>query len=97
MIFSAVFSGCGEITGKNLYKVPSNDRSYYMGLINEKNGNISEARRLFTNSVKKSSSYIARRSAEKLTELGNVRDRLEACEALIKKYDDEDALLIASR
>lgn len=97
MIFSAVFSGCGEITGKNLYKVPANDRSYYMGLINEKNGNISEARRLFTNSVKKSSSYIARRSAEKLTELGNVRERLEACEALVKKYDDEDALLIASK
>lgn len=68
-----------------------------MGLQNQKNGNIPEARRLFAISSKKSSNYIARRSAEKLTELGNVRERMEACEALIKKYDDEEALLIAAR
>lgn len=66
-----------------------------MALQRQKEGNVSEARRLFAKSSKQSSSYIARRSAEKLTEIGNVKERLDASEAIIKKYDDEDALLLA--
>ncbi len=93
--FSVIFSGCGE-NAKNLYKVPSKDKSYYIALQKQKEGNISEAKRLFSVSAKKSSSYIARRSAEKLTEIGNVQERLQACENLVKKYNDEDALLIAA-
>lgn len=94
--FSVIFSSCGENANKNLYKVPSKDKNYYIALQKQKEGKISEAKRLFSVSAKKSSSYIARRSAEKLTEIGNIQERLQACENLVKKYNDEDALLIAA-
>lgn len=97
LVFSVVFSGCGETVNHSLYKVPKNDRYYYQALRNQREKNLLEARRLFALSAKKSSSYIARRSAENLTELGNIRERLEACEQLVKKYKDEEALLIAAK
>ena len=93
--FSAVFSGCGQSLNSNFYNVPAKDKYYFLALKKQQEGNIFEAKRLFSISAKKSSSYIARLSAEKLTEIGNVRERLDACENLIKKYSDEDALLIA--
>lgn len=93
--FSAVFSGCGQSLNSNFYNVPSKDKYYFLALKKQQEGNNFEAKRLFSISAKKSSSYIARLSAEKLTEIGNVRERLDACENLIKKYSDEDALLIA--
>lgn len=93
--FSAVFSGCGQSLNSNFYNVPAKDKYYFLALKKQQEGNNFEAKRLFSVSAKKSSSYIARLSAEKLTEIGNVRERLEACENLIKKYSDEDALLIA--
>lgn len=95
--FFSVFCGCSQSKNANLYKVPSKDRPYYLALKNQREGNLSEAKRLFSKSAAKSSSYIARRSAENLTELGNIRERLEACEKLVKKYKDEEALLIAAR
>ncbi len=93
--FSAVFSGCGQSLNSNFYNVPAKDKYYFLALKKQQEGNNFEAKRLFSISAKKSSSYIARLSAEKLTEIGNVRERLDACENLIKKYSDEDALLIA--
>lgn len=93
--FSAVFSGCGQSLNSNFYNVPAKDKYYFLALKKQQEGNNFEAKRLFSVSAKKSSPYIARLSAEKLTEIGNVRERLEACENLIKKYSDEDALLIA--
>lgn len=97
LAFSVVFSACEKTTSQNLYKVPAKDRTYYRALRKQQEGNNSEAKRLFSVSAKKSSQYIARRSAENLTEIGNVQERLNACENLIKKYNDEDALLIAAR
>lgn len=93
--FSAVFSGCGQSLNSNFYNVPAKDKYYFLALKKQQEGNNFEAKRLFSISAKKSSSYIARLSAEKLTEIGNVRERLDACENLIKKYSNEDALLIA--
>lgn len=93
--FSAVFSGCGQSLNSNFYNVPAKDKYYFLALKKQQEGNNFEAKRLFSVSAKKSSSYIARLSAEKLTEIGNVRERLEACENLIRKYSDEDDLLIA--
>lgn len=93
--FSAVFSGCGQSLNSNFYNVPAKDKYYFLALKKQQEGNNFEAKRLFSVSAKKSSSYIARLSTENLTEIGNVRERLEACENLIKKYSDEDALLIA--
>lgn len=93
--FSAVFSGCGQSLNSDLTNIPPKDKYYFLALKKQQEGNNFEAKRLFSVSAKKSSSYIARLSAENLTEIGNVRERLEACENLIKKYSDEDALLIA--
>lgn len=93
--FSAVFSGCGQSLNSDLTNIPPKDKYYYLALKKQQEGNNSEAKRLFSVSARKSSPYIARLSAENLTEIGNVRERLEACENLIKKYTDEDALLIA--
>lgn len=93
--FSAVFSGCGQSLNSDLTNIPPKDKYYYLALKKQQEGNNSEAKRLFSVSARKSSPYIARLSAENLTEIGNVRERLEACENLIKKYSDEDALLIA--
>lgn len=93
--FSAVFSGCGQSLNSDLTNIPPKDKYYFLALKKQQEGNNFEAKRLFSISAKKSSSYIARLSAENLTEIGNVRERLEACENLIKKYSDEDALLIA--
>lgn len=95
--FSAVFSGCGQTLNSTSDNIPAKDRYYYLGLKKHNEGNNFEAKRLFSASAKKSSSYIARLSAEKLTEIGNVRERLEACDNLIKKYNDEEALLIAAK
>lgn len=93
--FSAVFSGCGQSLNSDLTNIPPKDKYYFLALKKQQEGNNFEAKRLFSISAKKSSPYIARLSAENLTEIGNVRERLEACENLIKKYSDEDALLIA--
>lgn len=93
--FSAVFSGCGQSLNSDLTNIPPKDKYYFLALKKQQEGNNFEAKRLFSVSAKKSSPYIARLSAENLTEIGNVRERLEACENLIKKYSDEDALLIA--
>ncbi len=93
--FSAVFSGCGQSLNSDLTNIPPKDKYYFLALKKQQEGNNFEAKRLFSISAKKSSPYIARLSSENLTEIGNVRERLEACENLIKKYSDEDALLIA--
>lgn len=95
--FSAVFSSCGQSLNSDFYNIPSKDKYYFLALKKQQEGNNSEAKRLFSISAKKSSSYIARLSAEKLTEIGNVRERLKACGNLVKKYNDEAALLIAAK
>ncbi len=95
--FSTVFSGCGQSLNSDFYSVPAKDKYYFLALKKQQERNNPEAKRLFSVSAKKSSSYIARLSAEKLTQIGNVRERLKACENLIKKYNDEDALLIAAK
>lgn len=86
-----VFSVCSCANPKNEFK---NDSSYYIALRKLKSGNISEAKRHFLKASKKGSSYVRRRSAEELTKLGNIQERLEFCENLLKNFTDEDAILL---
>ena len=74
-----------------------NDASYFIALRELENGNEQEAVRLFEKCTEEGSYYPARESAEELTKLGNVQERIAACKKLLKKYNDEGALLVAAR
>ena len=73
------------------------DSDYYAGLIKIQEGRPDVAMRLFRQSARNGSKYVARRSYEELTNLGNISDRLNACQDLVEKYDDDDARLIAAK
>lgn len=89
---STLFSSCSKKTPvfQQQYGV---DAEYYQGLRSIQEGNEAEAEKHFRNCSKNGSKYTARRSAEALTQLGNVQERIEACANLVKTYHDEDALL----
>lgn len=97
IVFSAIFSSCGQPANSDWQSISAKDKYYFLALRKQKDGNLSDAKRFFSISAKKGSPYIARLSAEKLTEIGNIQERLEACENLVKKYNDEDAALIAAK
>lgn len=71
------------------------DADYFMGLQMLKDGNEKQARSKFKNCIKKGSYYCARRSAETLLTFGSVPERNKAALELIKKYQDDAALLLA--
>lgn len=93
--FAAVFSGCGESGFDSLRRLYGEDANYYIGLRKKAEGEEKAARQLFLRCLKKGSYYAALRSAEELVQLGTVQERLSACEKLLAKYGDEDAILIA--
>ena len=93
--FAAVFSGCGESGFDSLRRLYGEDANYYIGLRKKAEGEEKAARQLFFRCLKKGSYYAALRSAEELMQLGTVQERLSACEKLLAKYRDEDAVLIA--
>jgi len=66
---------------------------YYMGLRCMQENNEVEAIKHFRNCTDSGSGLAARRSADALTQMGNVQERIAACADLVKKYHDEDALL----
>lgn len=94
---SVSFTGCGQDVSVSPQKLYGNDADYFIALRELENGNEKEAARLFTKCSATGSYYAARRSTEELTKLGDVQDRIAACRALLKKYTDEDAMLIAAR
>jgi len=94
---SVSFSGCSQSVFESPQKTYGNDASYFIALRELENGNEQEAMRLFEKCTKKGSYYPARESAEELAKLGNVQDRIAACRKLVKKYNDEEALLVAAR
>jgi len=93
--FAVVFSGCGESGFDSLRRLYGEDANYYIGLRKKAEGEEKAARQLFLRCLKKGSYYAALRSAEELVQLGTVQERLSACEKLLAKYGDEDAILIA--
>ena len=95
--FAVGFSGCSESGFDSLRTLYGEDANYYIALRKKANGEEKASRQLFLRCAKKGSYYAARRSAEALTQFGSVQERLSACEKLLAKYTDEDALLIALR
>ncbi len=94
LVLCAGFCLCSCVNSKSEFK---NDSPYYVGLVKLKDGKYPEAKRHFAKALKKGSSYVRRRSAEELTKIGNLQERLEACENLLKLYADEDSVLLAIR
>ena len=81
----------------SLQKKYGNDAFYFLGLQNLENGNKKEALRFFSKGVRQGGLYTARLSAEELTKIGTVQEKLAACENLVDKYDDEKALLLYAK
>ncbi len=66
-----------------------------MGLHATDRNDEKEAVRLFKDGLKKGNEETRRRSAEALTQLGNMKERVEACEYLVSQWTDDEALLVA--
>ena len=102
-IFLILFSACAKVGTSNsknqnsAQKEFGQDSNYFLALQASDSGNEDEALRLFKIARKKGSPLIAKRSAESLTILGSVKDRLEAATYLADTYDDESSLVTACR
>jgi soluble lytic murein transglycosylase len=94
---SVMCSGCSQSNSDSPQKVYGADSNYFVGLREIADGNEKEAAALFKKCAEKGSYYAARRSAEELTKLGDVQNRIAACSKLLSKYNDRDAVLIAAR
>ena len=91
-----VFTACARVENSAQKKFGS-DSNYFLALQASDKGNEDEALRLFKLARKKGSPLISKKSAESLTLLGNVQEKLEAATYLADKYDDEASLITACR
>lgn len=73
------------------------DADYYIGLRFISEGNEKAAREKFNNCIKKGSYLCAKKSAEALCTFGSIQEKNTAVEKLLKKYPDDDSLLIAAK
>ena len=92
-----IFSTTGCPAETDAQKIYGSDSDYFIGLKLLSEGNEKEARTRFNNCIKKGSYYCAKRSAEALCSFGNIQEKNIAAENLIKKFPDEDSLLIAAK
>ena len=99
LVFLLVFSACApvgiSISKNSPQKKFGDDAHYFLALQAADSGDEAEAQRLFKISRKKSNSLIAKRSAEALTLLGSVSDRIESAQFLAENYTDENSLVTA--
>ena len=72
-----------------------NETAYFMALRAVDSHDEKSAIRLFTDGKKSANSLIRRKCAESLTQLGNVKERIEACRYLIENWDDDTVLITA--
>ena len=99
-VFLVLFSACakvGTLNQNSAQKEFGQDSNYFLALQASDNGNEDEAIRLFKLARKKGSPLIAKRSAESLTILGGIKDRIEAATYLADNYNDETSLVTACR
>ena len=73
------------------------DSEYFAGLRMLSEGNEKIAREKFNLCIKKGSYYCAKKSLEALCTFGNIQEKNQAAEKLIKTYKEEDSLLIAAK
>lgn len=69
------------------------ESAYFMALRAADARDEKTAMRLFTEGRKSENSIVSRKCAEALTQLGNVRERIEACKYLLANWNDEAALI----
>ena len=92
----ALFSACAR-DDNSPQKQFGDDSNYFLALQASDKGNEHEALRLFKSARKKGSPLIAKRSAESLTMLGSVKERIESANYLADTYTDESSLTTACR
>ena len=93
-ISKLILSGEKKYNPQKLFK---SDTDYFLGLRALKEGKVSQAERLFRRCAKNGSLYCAKKSYEQLAKLGNVQERQKTCEAIVKKYKDDDSKLLAAK
>ncbi|WP_147635061.1 flagellar assembly lytic transglycosylase [Treponema pectinovorum] len=89
-------SACSQSKATTLKKQFKNDDSYFIALKALNSKDEKTAIRLFKESSEKSNPKIARLSAEKLTTIGSFSAKSKAADFLVKKYNDNEALLLAT-
>ncbi|MCR4823089.1 MAG: lytic transglycosylase domain-containing protein [Treponema sp.] len=95
LIFAlTVLSACSGFDNSPQKKFGA-DSNYFLALQAAEKGQEEESQRLFKISRKKGSSLVARKSAEALTLLGSVDEKIQACDYLANNYKDENSLSMA--
>lgn len=93
-----LISSCSAVdVGGAAQKRLGKDSYYFLGLKDADSGDEKEAVRKFKISRGKGSELVARRSAESLTLLGSVKERISASVYLAEHFADEEAQIFASR
>ena len=97
LIVLVSFTGFGCAQNNSLQKKYGQDSAYFMALLYLENGNQRQAESLLKQAEKKASPLIARRSMEKLSQLGNVQEFINRSYSLYKKFPDEETKLVAAK
>ena len=101
LLFLLLFSACARVGTSSSKNSPQkkfgSDSNYFLALQSAEKGEDKEAERLFKIARNKGTPLTARRSAEALTLMGSVTDRIAAAHFLTNTYSDEAALLLACR
>ncbi len=92
------FNSCKESQAVSIHEKYGDDSYYFLALQAADNLDEETAIRYFKIARSKASTLVARRSAESLTLIGNVKERLSAAKYLVDKWpDDDNEILIAAR
>lgn len=90
--FIFLLTTCSGSSPQHIFKKES---SYFMALHAADQNDGLNAMRLFKEGLGKGNDITRRRCAEALTQLGNVRERVEASKYLVSQWNDDNALLVA--
>ena len=73
------------------------DTDYFLGLqlLNDEKEN--QARQKFQSCMKNGTYFCAKKSAEYLTTMGSLQEKIKACQNLIDMFPDEESYLIAAK
>jgi len=92
-LLSLASAGC---TASDAKKKFGSDSLYFIALSQLNNGNEKSAYLNLKKCAKKGSYYCARKSMEKLCEIGTLQEKNKACLELLKKYNDAEAVKVAA-
>ncbi|MBQ0052727.1 MAG: lytic transglycosylase domain-containing protein [Treponema sp.] len=96
LILTSLLFSCSAVDNRPQTKF-GGDSAFYLALKAADSGNEKEAVRKFKEARKNGTELVAKRSAQSLTMLGSVGDRVSASKYLAKNFPDEESILIACR